>query len=55
MFNTGSRSLDGGLVGVLNVSPFFSCILEEELDSASGASVVFMTGRRRGCTRVDSN
>lgn len=57
MFNTGSRSFDGGLVGVLNVSPFFSCILEE-LDSASGViegSEVFKTGRRRGCTRADSN
>lgn len=56
MSMTGSLS-DKGVVGVLNVSPFLSCIVEE----ADGASVPragrlgFEAGRRRGCTRAGSS
>lgn len=49
MFNTGSRSFDGGEVGVWKVSPFFKPILEDSADSVTreGRSA-FKTGRRRG-------
>lgn len=57
MFITGSLSADGGLVGALNVSPFFNWSLEAVGSSSVFAKFedVFTTGRRRGCTRVDSN
>lgn len=55
MFNIGSRSVEGGEVGVWKVSPFFRLILHDSADSVvrDGRSA-FKTGRRRGCTRAES-